>query len=175
MAASLITPAILREHVETDLSDDALQRIIDAEEAEIIRRFGENATQVEEFAVGGLPLLFLSRPVASITSVVERVSDDDTTLTTNDYHHDGRNVLRRIYTDADNPANTWGGRVTVTYVPRDMNAQRIKVLIDVCRLNLQYTGLEREAAGDYAATNLDFTMEREKLFAQLRTWRRWFA
>ena len=35
---TLLTLAQVREHVETDLVDDALQRLIDAEDEEILKR-----------------------------------------------------------------------------------------------------------------------------------------
>ena len=42
---ALLTLAEVRENIEIDLVDDALQRIMDSEESEIDERFGEVGTR----------------------------------------------------------------------------------------------------------------------------------
>ena len=44
---SIVTPAQIKEHVQTDLVDAAIQRLLDDADAEIIRRLGPAATQVD--------------------------------------------------------------------------------------------------------------------------------
>lgn len=176
-ATSLITPTLLREHMASSLSDIALQRIIDAEESEIVARYGAVGSQIEEFsdATPG-PLIFPSRIVGSITSVVEKYSDSfiggysSTTLAATDYEIvPGGRQIRRLGSGV-NPSSCWGQRVTVTYVPADETARRIKALIDLCKLTLSSTpGLKSESVGgnEYSYTAGDVESEREKIFARL--------
>lgn len=75
--AALLTPADVREHVETDLLDPALQRLIDDADTAIVARFGAHAADgavVEEHA-GNYPLIFPRRPAASITAIAEYTSE----------------------------------------------------------------------------------------------------
>lgn len=163
----LLTVAQLREHVQTDLSDAALQRILDAEEGEIVRRYGSH-TEASETLQGGDRLLFLNRPAASIGEVVETVGVGDTVLDAADYRlwDDGR-YLERLTTGA-NPSLYWAERVTVTYVPADQSAQRRLVLVQLVKLALAYAGLRSESVGgDYSMSTLDYVAEREKLLQSL--------
>jgi hypothetical protein len=145
---SLITPAQLIEHIETDRSDDALQQIIDAEELDIVQKFGPHATQDDDLT-GGHQDLGLSRPASTITTVVETIGTTETALSANDYElRNGGRILYRLSTGT-HARTAWGNRVEVAYVPRTENARRIMVLIDLCRLALKYTGLLSETTGDY--------------------------
>jgi len=166
--ATLLTTTQLQEHLQSDLSDDALQRLLDSEESEIIRRYGAHAAANAMLAGGG-DRLVLPRQTASITTVIETVSDEDTTLSANDHRlwHDA--VLERLDT-GDNPRDEWGDRVTVTYVPEDRAAQRKLALVQLCKLAAAYEGLASEGVGgsDYSMTALDYRRERERLLAALR-------
>ena len=177
MTATLLTVGELREHLETDLSDEALQRILNAEEAEIVRRHGPTATQAETLD-GGETLLFLSRTASSITSVVETESDNltQTTLASDDYRLLPAGKVERLVTGT-NPASYWAHLVTVTYVPEDQAAQRRLVLVQLAMLAAKYNAMKSESVGggDYSGTSLDYTLERERLLRSLSGRTLWIA
>lgn len=167
MVATLLDRLKLR--FETDLADNELQRIIDEGAAEIARLYGPDpdaGAPVVEVIPAGDTLIFLSRPAATITSVV--ITDSAGTETT---------------LVADTDFRTWyGGRViervgglywapsTVTYVPLDDTSQRQEVVIKLAILTLEYRALKSERAGDYSATFADYTEERAKILGSLRRW-----
>ena len=165
--AALLTLAQIREHVETDLSNDALQRIIDSEDAEIVQRYGALSTQTETLR-GGSERLFLSRLAASITSIAEEVGETTTTLAADDYELWWNQELDRD-PDGTNGRSTWGERVTVVYVPQTMTAQRTAVLTQLVQLAVRYNGVQQESvgSGDYSATSADYQRERERLLRKL--------
>ena len=96
-SSTLLTTAELLTHVESDLASATLQRILDAEEEEIVKRFGSHApddstdtSQTEKFySVHGQKFIYLGREVASVTSVSETESnkygETTTTLSANDF------------------------------------------------------------------------------------------
>jgi hypothetical protein len=176
-ATSLITPTELREHMASALTDAALQRIIDAEEAEIVTRFGETAAaQVEEFeeeCPGSL--IFPKRRAQSVSSIVELWPDRfigglvPLTLDATDYEIvPGGKQVRRLDTGA-HPSREWGGRVTLTYVPVVETSKRVLALINLCKLNLQFNGLDSESVGggEYRMDSGDYDAKREKILAGL--------
>lgn len=166
---TLLTVTQLRGHVESDLDDTALQRLLDSEDAEIVRLFGPVSSATELHAGGAdVVQLVLDRQIASITSVTEVVDGTSTTLSADDYRQWWGQSLERL-DDGTNPRSSWGERVTVVYVPNDATAQRTAVLIQLVQLALRYTGLRQESVGqgDYAATMLDQRRERARLLGQL--------
>jgi hypothetical protein len=182
----MITPTELREHISTSLTDSALQQIIDAEEEDIISRYGSHTSQVEEIEddVPG-SLIFPKRPVSSITSIVEIWPDSfiggstATTLAADDYEIvPGGREIRRLSTGT-HPLAYWGNRVTITYVPVVDTAKRIRALIDLCKLTISATpGLKSESVGggEYSYTAAtDIGVEREKIYARLDSGRRSYA
>src|SRR4051812_3591782 len=94
---TLLTVDQFREHVETSLVDDAIQRLLDDAEAEIIRYAGALGSRTE-LVDGGSGRLVLTRPVGSITSVTETFGTTDTILAADDYRQRNVYVLERLYT-----------------------------------------------------------------------------
>ena len=168
--AALITVANLRLHIETDLADASLQRIVDAVDQDIVEALGEHSSTgtVSETHVGGDKGLFLGRPYATITSVTEHRGTTSTVLVAADYRswYDNR-VLERLSLNATNPQGEWGERVDVVYTPVDDDKKRILATIDLVRLALQYTGLKSERAGDYSSSALDHAKERAAIISRL--------
>ncbi len=170
MADEILNNAQLGEHIEHDLSDNALQRLNDADTAEILRRF-EALDTVTELLPGGEKMLILKQKLGSdgITSVTETVGTTDTVLAADDYRlWYGGAMLERLE-DGTNPRSRWGDRVSVVYVPEDRLAQRRLVLIQLVKLAFEYRGLKSEAvgAGDHSMTALDYTTERENILRSL--------
>jgi hypothetical protein len=193
---SLLAPADIRQHIETDLADSALQRLIDGEEAEIVRRFGPHTTADETFEVspwdlaqggmfpwgypwgevfpwGASNWLALGRPAQSITTLTEWIGTVSTVLSATDYAVRAAIRIERLPT-GPNPRLGWGHRVEVVYVPADDSARRVRVLINLVQLSLSYTGKKLEKLGDFYGANYDdYQGEREGILSTLR--RRIFA
>ena len=172
----LVTVAVLREHVETDLSDDALQRLLDDAEAAVDKKAGELTTETDTYEGEILATaLFLSRKASSITTVTEELKDidggyEETILSENDFklRYGGRQMER--LPDGDHPRRTWGDVVTVVYTPLDETAERTRVIIDLTRLAVQYNALKSEGVGDYKSASVDYEAEREKILSRLEGW-----
>jgi len=165
---SLITVDQLREHIETDMSDDALQRLADDAEAEIISKYGPHTSQVEPFLLDtAQSFLYLSRPVDAITSVVETVDGVETTLAADDYELVSQwRRINRLGTGTHG-RTYWGEKVVVTYAVTDENAERTGVIIDIVKLEVEYTGNKSDDFGDVKMTRKDVRRERKELMSRL--------
>ena len=164
---SLLTVADVREHFETDLSDAAIQRLLDDAERDIIARFGDHASATEEWLSGG-SILFTLRPISSVTSIAERVGDTTTMLASDDYRQIGRWMIERLDTGT-NPASLWGDQVTVIYAPEDDTDRRKRVQLDLVKLAIQYDALRSRGAGDLTSSSPDYEDQRSALLARLST------
>ena len=164
---ALVTPAQVREHVETDLGDTALQRLIDDADALIVARFGPHTGNVIETIAGGGEHLFLARPASAIVSVSEVVDDVASALAASDYRSwwGGQALQRAI--NGTNPSSFWGDRVTVTYTPVDESARRTRIELDLVRLAIQYDATRSSTVGDFSQTNADYATEREAIVGVL--------
>ena len=173
--AALIRADQLKEHVETDLSDDALDRLIDDADAEIVKRHGPHVTQEDTFEnVAAATAIYLSRPASSITTVTEEIRNGDgaytsTVLSADDYKLRRNNLQVERLSDGTNSRTTWGDVVTFEYVPAADNARRIRVTIDLVRLAITYNALETEDTGDYRTASLKHEDERDALLRGLAT------
>lgn len=169
---STLTLAEAKAFIETDLSDTALQMLIDSEEAEIVYQIGAIASQVDDIVGENLSnIITLTRRASSITSIVEKVGSGtytSTTLASNDYSLRHYRILERL-SSGTNQANTWGNIVTVTYVPVDDTARRKMVTVDLIKLAIVYNGLDSKRTGDYSeAQKKDYQAERERIISRLR-------
>lgn len=176
--ASLVTLAQMREHIETDLSDAELQRMIDSAEQDIVDHYGAHLTQTDESQENKLSThLFLSRPASTITTVTETMISDgvrtETVLDsgdeseTPDYHltSDGWRIQR--LSDGTNPRSTWGDEVEVSYVPASEAAKRQGVLIQLVKLDVQFNGLDVDRVGDYSREQKDYMGHRNAIMRRL--------
>lgn len=168
---SLLTVSQVRDHVETGMIDGALERFLDAQDADIIRRLGPLSTNTQVLP-GGNPYLYLGRKSSAIVSAVERVSRsaDETTLDDDDYSllADGYRVER--LNDGTNPATGWRGEVTIVSTPTDETAQRKSLLIKLVMLDVRYDGVSKETREGASIDYLSYAAEVDKLF--LRAGRR---
>lgn len=140
---SLLTPADLQAlGIGLDLTDAALQSVIDAEEAEIVRRFGPNYPGPQTDTVLGRrgASLFLRRAIESVTSIVSYLYLGDTapvTLVAADYliwNDEGR--IQCVPT-GPNGYGHWGERATVVYVPADDTSLRKSVLAQLVGIGVK--------------------------------------
>lgn len=163
---ALLTVTQFLEHFDTDLGTDALQRLLDDAEREIVRRFGEHTSQVD-FRLGLGGSVFLSRPASEITEVIETIAGEETTLAADDYQilNGGRQLERDP--DGTNGRTTWGERVQITYFPEDDSARRIRVQIDLVKLAIQYEGLDSSRYGNVSVDGGDYQRRREEILSTL--------
>ena len=149
---ALLSIAELRSLVESDLTDAALQMMLDATEAEITRKLGDLSTETLQLD-GGDAYLHLGRRASSITSVseyytVECVGYTTTVLVAGDYSlsSDGWRIERKV--DGTNPSPVWLGLVTVDYVPVSSIAERKLLQAKLIKLDLAYQGMAEQRVGD---------------------------
>lgn len=162
---ALLTVVQVRQNVESGLHDDALQRVMDAAEQDIDQKFGALATQVDDMP-GGLKSFWTTRPIGTITSVIETIGTTDTTLDTNDYIKRHTTQLDRLNTGT-NARFLWGSRVKVTYVPVSDESRRIDVYLRLIKLDLEYSGLDSSKDGDFSSKTLNYSSERERILSAL--------
>ena len=164
-----LTIAQVREHVQTDLVDAAIQRIIDAVNADITARLGPSAGIVA-LRRGGDKLIYLGRKAGSISEVIEWYESTEYTLDATDYklHADGYRIER--LDDGVNSADEWRGLVKVTFDPADAEAEARALLeLNLIRLDISQAGVKSESVGDVSVTYLDpkeYAAQREALFSQ---------
>jgi hypothetical protein len=164
---SLVSVDEVRALIETPLEDEALEALIEREEAVMVKRIGPNydaLVPLVEVWEGDGKEVFLNRPITTITTITEAecLGDDPTALTTDEFyvwHKQGR--LTRL------PKwKCWGSVVTVTYQPEDDTETRKALLIELLRLTLERTGLKSEnVAGEYSYTAWDWDDSRDRLLA----------
>lgn len=126
-----------REHVTTALEDDAVQRLLDAAEAEIVRYAGA-AGAATDIRDGRGRFITLSRPAASVTSITETPWSTATTLAADDYLLYPSGLVIERLPGGTHSRSHWHGRVTVAYVPQDDDDIRVGVQIDLVSLALNY-------------------------------------
>lgn len=171
--APLLTVDQLREHIETDVTDAALQRYLDTADYEIVEAFGANTgTVIEYFTPGALDcLIFTVRKIASVSAIVETTrgpaGDTETTLASNDYVVDGNRQIRRLATGT-NGASYWAERTKVTYTPTSESAKRIGVTIDLVRLSCRYEAASSTKLGDVSINHVDYAQERQRILRRLQ-------
>lgn len=179
----MLTTAEIREHIETDLTDTALQRVIDSEEQQIIYYAGEHTSQTDRFVNRHeRKVVYPNRRVDSISKITETVyplpdfggTATETELSANDYELVANgNRIDRLPT-GDNPRTYWGDIVVVEYTPYDDQKRRKVALIDLVKLSLLNRGALKESLPDYSYTRPeDLQLERERILFGLRG--RWWA
>ncbi len=162
----LMDIVLVRQHIETGLIDAALQRVMDSVEEDIDQEFGLVASQVDDLE-GKTKSIFTTRPISSITSIVETVGTTDTTLAANDYQLRHNSQIDRLNTGT-NSRTKWGDRVKVTYVPVDDTNKRQTVYIRLIELAVKYNALKGEHAGDYSSQSVEYEKERLGILRGLR-------
>lgn len=169
---ALITATELREHVDTDLGDTALGRLLDDADDEITRRYGAHTgSQVETFRpTPHSVLLHTDRSISAVTSITEtfpaEIGETTNTLTSGDYGVEGNRTLRRKATGSYS-ASCWAPLVVVTYTPVADSDRRARVTIDLVRLSVQYQAVQSHGLGDASVSYSDYARERELLLRVL--------
>lgn len=166
----LLTQKEVREQVQTDLTDAALQKIYDAELKRITVKVGKTEAVVETKFALGLVDTYTQRPIGTINSIVERASPLSTqvTLSTNDYQAFGPRGLRRL-TTGTNGASFWGQEVVINYDPVEDIDRRNLALVELVRISVEERALASEKDGDYQATYKNPKRARRETLDSLNT------
>ena len=175
-----ITPAILKEHAETDLATTALQRLIDAANNDISQRFGSPSEAIEEYDMTvdrweiRRDRIWTRQQIKSVTLLEEgftlKTTDLETLVLDTDFFivFEGQ-AIERIDT-------LFRRRVRIKYVPQVADeSQRDRVVIDLCKLMLQWNGLQTERVGDWSGQVGDYETHRRKILSTLSIGRRFYA
>jgi hypothetical protein len=160
----------LRQHIETELADEALARLLEAAYEAIDEAVGAAADVSEYFRVHG-DLLLLSRRAESIASVTE----NDTALETDDYELRPSGLTLRRLDTGTNPRRHWHRRIDVTYRAYNDESERDRVAVELVKLDLAYSpGLVSQSIGAWSETyttgtgsSLDYAAERATILASL--------
>jgi hypothetical protein len=167
--SELLTVEELREHVQTALDDEALQRIIDGNDAAITNAcgtlvLGDYETPDVVIETNTLAVktntLWLKRKPASIESVTEIDTGSDGSDTDlvveDDYWLDGKIVYRR--------GGWWGRRVQIEYIPMNDVQERRLLLVQLCQLTINVEpGMSFAGAATWQETYKNFETEKQSL------------
>lgn len=161
----LLTPAQFREYMADDvaLSDDVLSVMLDANEAAINKRIGAPTGAIETVYAYGLSILPLRDEPASITTVTDYYGSTAIEAAVDDDYRQRGAALERV-------SGGWGNYTVVEYLPVNRAAERIVVLVELMKCDLNYEpGLSSQAGGgaqeSYATDHL---AERERILDRLR-------
>ena len=167
---ALLTTAELLAHVSSDLATASLQRLLDDSESDIIKFFGPHSassSQVETLIGEGRSIVFVTKSVSAVNSIVETIGRTSTTLSADDYEVHSNLTLERL-DNGTNARSAWGDRVKVTYTPKSETDQRKRVQIDLCKLAINFEGLSSESSGNYSRSFGDYQLERQRILSNLR-------
>jgi hypothetical protein len=140
-----VAAAIRARGVETDLGDEELVAVATAARGDIAAR-GYGPLDALNFTLYGLGhLLPLPHAAASVSAIVE----EDIALTDGTHYRltPGGLYLERLY--AGYPS-VWNGRVTGTIAASATDDRYDRVVVDIVKLTLEYSGLARRRDGDYS-------------------------
>lgn len=158
-----ITLAALREHVETDLTDAALQRVLDGAVALVDARAGAPERTIRETVypmAGFRDYLPLSRRAGAVTSVEQyetAVSAADYALDSSGYRveHTGEGWL----------ADEHGYQVAYTVAADD--GLRDMCVIELCRLDVAHTGEQSTSVAGVSQQQRDLRRARGDILSRL--------
>jgi hypothetical protein len=149
---SLLTVATARAVITTSLSDDALQDVIDREEAWLARRIGPlTGERTQTFPLAGYRRRQYEVRLQRPTDTATETTDYGEVVTNVELTHNGWRVSRTLGT------SYFIGPVSITYTPND-ELEVIAVLIELVRLQVLVVagdvtpGMESETLGDYSYT-----------------------
>lgn len=162
MGSTLITLAEVRENVPADLSDAALERLIDTADADIVQYSGTHDGARSRYYNLGLPAMGLIMPVGGTVTAVRHSTDRGKTWTdlqASDYLLNGVHLNRTT--------GYWDGQLLVRYTEPPRTAERIGALISLVRLYARESGVASENIGGYTYTNYNLAKERNNILRRL--------
>ncbi len=175
---SLVTPQEVQALVQSSLSTNQIQEVIDREETELIRRFGAHTNidattlvRLVEDLVGLQTSVFVDRRINTVASITVSLDAFVTNVTPVSDRID-----YRVFADEGRIERAllgvpikWERDVRVTYTPYDDDDVRKSCLIDVVRIALERQAFQSESvAGEYSYRAPDWEQARESIYGRLK-------
>ena len=165
--------ALRARGVESDLSDASLHAFAkDAVAAIAARGYGPQSDVVAYYTGIGQSLIELRPPASAISEVL--VDDVEITAGDDGYRiRPGGQFLERL---SSGYLTTWSGQIVVTFDASPADDRYDRVVVDLVKLALEYSGLDSRRDGDYAEESkgarggggqLNYHIERDALIAEL--------
>lgn len=175
MASTLITTTDMAEHIETELTDTELERLIDSADSAIRDVYGDHGTGQRTIYVDNLnrsKMIFVPYPPASSVGEVSHYRATETasqavTVPASEYEtRNGGTIIVR-------PAKRFSERVRIRYTPVDHTSERLHILIDLVRLSSVYSAVSEEESGagrsgGSTTTYLDYKKEWDRILYRMR-------
>jgi hypothetical protein len=169
-----LTVAELREHITTDLGDDALTRLLDAAYDAIDERAGAAGSVTETHRSPSGRLLMLNRRASAIVSVTEQATGSSPlVLDATDYRLRPSGLMLERLATGINPASYFYGPVDIVLTVVDDASERDRVAIELVALDLEpdEIGVAAERIGDWSETSASgvetYGATREAILASL--------
>lgn len=162
---TLLNPDEILEQVNTDLTPEAIQRILDAEDAVIVRRFGDHdaISTLERIESDSEQNVWLPRRINSVSAVTEGDGVTQTALTVDTQYrvHADEGRVERL-ASLGTPIN-FLKIVDVTYAPEEDKAERKRVLTELVRASIERQVMRKESVGQQ-----DYSYEAPKDWDEVR-------
>lgn len=164
----------LREFVGTNLSEAAVQRLLDAAYRDVYERVGTTADLTEQITAGSGPLLMLSQAAEAIVSVTEDVRGTATALDPDDYDLRPSGSLLERLDSGPNPTSSWHGLIEVVYTMTITDADRDRVVTELVTFDANHhAGLASQSSDSWSEsyiaprTRADLASQRAEILATL--------
>ncbi len=156
---TILSATQLREHIETDLGDTALDRLAAAAESLIEAVIGPVAARTETLRGGG-KTIYATAAVTSVTSIKERdfVEDAQVTLSSDDWRLEGGFRFIRL-NNGTNAREFWANHVEFIYTPEVDTGMIQAVQITLVKGAVVYSGAQGEEFGDVVFEHPDLAAE----------------
>lgn len=141
----------VREFVGTNLSEAAVQRLLDAAYRDVYERVGTTDELTEQIRAGSGPLLMLSQAASEITSVTEDLRGTAQELDPDDYALRPSGSLLERLDSGPYPSRRWRGLVEVVYTMTITDADRDRVVIELVKFDATFQpGLASQSSDSWS-------------------------
>lgn len=162
---AILTIAEIREHFNTDAADDAIQRLLDAEEEAIVSLVGDTTTNFTQTFLYPPKRIVLKAEATAIVSITE----DDEVLASTEYQLlDGGRILYRKGWIHDLSYIPWGDEVVIVYTPKNTLDSQKRVQMYLVGIGLTQNGYRVERNTEILQEPVDYQRERVKALRSLK-------
>ena len=160
MASTLLTTAAMRGHVETELTDEALELIIDAADAIIQSHYGAHSGERTVIRNGDTIRVWLPLPAQTVHAVREfYYTPSDASVVS--VWQPSESCVMRV------DGGYFAPWVEVRYTPVDNTAQRRLALVDLAKVMVGYDALVSFDEGETEEHSVVYDRERRHIINQL--------
>ena len=151
-----LTLTAIREHVETDLSDTELMRLMAAATLDVTDFIGQNTSDLV-ITGGGR---YLDLPAAPV-EIRERQTNGWVVVPAADYYALGDGRYRRV------DGRDWAYETQVTPSPHSLDEQVERAIIHLVQLDIRQRGDQTVTVGDYGRSAPNYERERWAILRSL--------